>query len=89
MRTPSPDAVEDEEQLDEDAAERQDAAHEGAGEWVGQPVLVGDLTGDLIGPHRLLDSLQKYKVATLIRVHLVGTLINAHHLCNSIGRFSM
>ena len=53
-----PDAVEDEEELDEDAAEGQDAAHDDAGDGLGEERLLRDLTGDLIGPDWLLDRLQ-------------------------------
>lgn len=52
-----PDAVEDEEELDEDAAEGQDAAHDDAGQRPGVEGLLGDLPGDLVGSHRVLDGI--------------------------------
>ena len=56
--TSSPDVVEDEEELDEHTAEWQDASHEGRGDWETLPVLVRNLTWDLVGRHRLLIGLQ-------------------------------
>ena len=53
----SPYAVEDEEELDEDAAKRQYATHQRAGDRMGQPALVRDLTRNLIGAHRLFNRL--------------------------------
>ena len=50
----SPDAVEDKEELNEDAAEGKDATHEATRYGVGEPVLVWDFTGNLIGPYWLL-----------------------------------
>ena len=43
-----PDAVQDEEELDEDATEREDAAHEDAGEWSRVDALLRDLAWDLV-----------------------------------------
>lgn len=51
----SPDTVEDEEELNEDAAKGQDASHERGGDGVGQPVLLRNFTRNLIGVYRLLD----------------------------------
>ena len=51
----APDAVKDEEELDEDASEGQDTAHDDTGDGLGVDGLVGDLPGDLVGPDRLLD----------------------------------
>ncbi len=53
----SPDAVEDEEELNEDATKRQDTSHEGGRDGVGKPALVWNLTRNLVGAHRLLHSL--------------------------------
>ena len=53
----SPYAVEDKEELDEDTAKWQYATHQRAGDMVGQPALVRDLTRNLIGPHRLFNGL--------------------------------
>lgn len=50
-----PNTVEDEEQLNEDAAKGQDASHEGGGDGVRQPILLRNLTRNLIGVYRLLD----------------------------------
>lgn len=55
----SPDAVEDEEELDEDAAEGKDPSHERGRDTVGQPGLVRDLSGNLVGTHWLLHDLQQ------------------------------
>lgn len=52
-----PYAVEDEEELDENATKGQYATHQRAGDRVGQPALVWDLTRNLIGPHRLFNRL--------------------------------
>jgi len=49
-----PNTVEDEEQLDEDASEGEDPAHDDAGDGLGVDGLVRDLPGDLVGAHRLL-----------------------------------
>ena len=53
-----PDAVENEEELYEDTSERQDTPHDDARQGFGVDGLVGDLTGDLIGPHRVLNGLK-------------------------------
>jgi len=50
-----PDAVQDEEELDEDATEREDAAHEDAWEWSRVDALLRDLARDLVRTHRDLD----------------------------------
>lgn len=52
-----PDAIEDEEELDEDAAEGQDAPHDDAGDRLGEERLFWDLSGDLVGSNRLLNGL--------------------------------
>ena len=49
-----PETVEDEEELNEDAAKWQYASHEGGGDGMGQPALVGNLTGNLVCSHWLL-----------------------------------
>jgi len=49
-----PNTVEDEEQLDEDASEGEDPAHDDARDGLGVDGLVRDLPGDLVGAHRLL-----------------------------------
>ena len=54
----SPYAVEDEEELDKDTAKGKYATHQRAGNRVGQPALVRDLTRNLIGPHRLFNGLE-------------------------------
>ena len=51
----APDAVKDEKELDEDASEGQNPAHDDAGDGLGVDRLVGDLPGDLVGADRLLD----------------------------------
>ena len=53
----SPYAVEDEEELNKDTTKGKYATHQGAGDRVGQPALVRDLTRNLIGPHRLFNGL--------------------------------
>ena len=53
----SPYAVEDEEELNKDTAKGKYTTHQGAGDRVGQPALVRDLTRNLIGPHRLFNGL--------------------------------
>jgi len=53
-----PDAVENEEELYEDTSEWQDSSHDDARQGFGVDGLVGDLTGDLIGPHRVLNGLE-------------------------------
>ena len=50
----SPDAVEDEEELYEDTAEGEDAAHQRGRDRMGEPVLVGNLTRYLVCLHWLL-----------------------------------
>ncbi len=49
-----PQAVQDEEELNEYAAEGQDATHDNAGQRAGVQVLGGYLTRDLVGAHRML-----------------------------------
>lgn len=41
--------------MNEDTAKGQDASHEGGRDGVGQPVLLRNLTRNLIGVYRLLD----------------------------------
>ncbi len=50
-----PQAVEDEEELNEDAAEGQDAAHDNAWQRASVQILDGDLTRDLVGAHGVLN----------------------------------
>ena len=50
-----PDAVQDEKQLNEDASEGQDAAHDDARQRTRVDRLFGDLTRDLVCPHGMLD----------------------------------
>ena len=50
-----PDAVEDEEELNEDASEGEDTAHDDAGDGLGVDRLIRNLSRNLIGPHWLLD----------------------------------
>lgn len=54
-----PERVQDEEQLDEDAAEGQDAAHDDAGHGLGVDRLVRDLARDLVGADRVLEGLEE------------------------------
>jgi len=51
-----PDTVENKKQLDENAAEGQNAAHDDAGDGLGVNRLVRDLSGYLVGPHWLFDA---------------------------------
>ena len=50
-----PNAVENEEELNEDAAEGEDAAHDDSRERARVDGLVGDLARDLVCPHGMLD----------------------------------
>jgi hypothetical protein len=50
-----PDAVQDEEKLDENASERQNATHEYARQWSGVKMLDGYLTWYLVGADWVLD----------------------------------
>ena len=50
-----PDAVQDEEQLDKDAAEGEDSTHDDAGDGLGVDGLVWNLSGNLVGSHWLLN----------------------------------
>lgn len=50
-----PDGVENEEELDEDAAERENSAHDDSGDRLCVDALVWDLSGDLVGSDWLLD----------------------------------
>lgn len=54
----SPDAVEDEEQLNEDASEGQDATHHDPWEGFGVKRLLWNLTRDLIGAYGMFDALR-------------------------------
>ena len=56
--TSVPNAVEDEEELDEDAAEGQDTPHDNARDGLGEERLLWDLPGNLIGSDGLLDGLE-------------------------------
>ena len=60
----SPDAVEDEEELDEDAAKWEDASHEGRRDAMRQPGLVRDLSGNLVGTHGLFHRLKQGRRAS-------------------------
>lgn len=51
-----PYAVKDEEELDEDAAEGQDAAHDDAWQGSGKEGLLGNLPRDLVCSHRWLNA---------------------------------
>lgn len=53
-----PDGVQDEEQLDEDAAEGQDATHDDAWQGLCVYTLLGNLPGDLVGADRVLQGLE-------------------------------
>lgn len=50
----SPNAVENEEELDKDAPKGQDATHDYPRDGLGEERLLGDLSWDLIRSHRLL-----------------------------------
>lgn len=50
-----PDAVEYKEQLNEDASKGEDTTHDDARDGLGVDRLVRDLSGDLVGPHWLLN----------------------------------
>ena len=52
-----PDAVENEEQLNEDASEWQNSSHDDARQWANVKRLLRDLTRDLIGAHWVIDRL--------------------------------
>ena len=65
----SPYAVEDEEELNKDTAKGKYTTHQGAGDRVGQPALVRDLTRNLIGPHRLFNGLGGEPVTTTTTMH--------------------
>lgn len=54
-----PNRVQNEEQLDKDAAEWQNAAHDDAGYGLSVDGLIGYLTGDLIGAYWMLQCLPK------------------------------
>ena len=51
-----PDRVQDEKELDENAAKGEDSAHDDAGDGLRVEALVRDLAGNLVGAHRLLDT---------------------------------
>ena len=53
-----PDAVENEEELNEDAAERQNSTHQNSGNGTDVHGLLRDLTRDLIGAHWMLNCLK-------------------------------
>jgi len=55
-----PDAVENEEELDKDAAERQNATHQDARHCADVHGLLRDLTRNLIGAHWMLDRLDTH-----------------------------
>lgn len=52
-----PNRIEDKEELNEDAAERQNAAHHDARNGLGVDRLIGDLPGNLVGSHGMLKGL--------------------------------
>lgn len=54
-----PDGVEDEEQLDEDAAKGQHPTHDDARQRSRVHTLLGDLPWDLVCPHRVLQTLDQ------------------------------
>jgi len=61
----APDAVQDEEELDKNAAKWEHSTHDDAGDRLGINALVRNLPGDLVGPHGLLDAgLPEAKVGT-------------------------
>ena len=51
----APDAIQDEEELNEDTSKGEDASHDDPRNGLSVDGLVGDLTWDLVRPHRLLD----------------------------------
>lgn len=54
-----PNAVEDEEKLDEDAAKGQNSTHYNTRDGLGKERLLRDLTRDLVGSHWLLNCLKR------------------------------
>lgn len=54
-----PQGIEDEEELNEDAAEGENSAHDDSGDGLRVDGLVGDLAGDLVGTDRVLQTLNK------------------------------
>lgn len=57
IRLIGPKGVENEEELDEDAAEGEDTSHDDARSWTSVNALVRHLTRDLIRPHWMFDRL--------------------------------
>ena len=57
-----PDGVQDEEQLDENAAKGQHPAHHAAGQGLRVDALLGDLPGDFVRAHRVLQGLMTKRV---------------------------
>ena len=61
-----PDAIQDEEDLNKDAAERQDSAQDDIQEGTPQAGLPRDLTGNQVGVHWELNWLWEYQLSTLM-----------------------
>lgn len=76
-----PNAVEDEEELDEDATEGQDAAHNDARQGFGEEWLLRNLAWDLVCSHWWLDALLKQEnknTPTFMISHMTACQKNAH-----------
>lgn len=61
-----PNAVENEEKLNEDAAKGEDATHHYTRDGFGEEGLLRDLTGDLVCSHWLLNCLHRSKLTHLV-----------------------
>lgn len=70
-----PDRIEDEEELDEDATERQDSTHQDTRCRTGVDQLRRYLPRDLIGTHWVLDRLKKYTHTSRIIIVTCGNRI--------------
>ena len=78
----SPDTVEDEEELDEDAAEWKHSPHDDPREGAGVERLLRDLAGDLVGPHGMLYGLSTshtWVIYTYI-TYTHGSFANVTHM---------
>ena len=66
-----PETVENEEELNKDAAKWKYASHEGGGDRMGQPTLVRNLTRNLVCSHWLLRCLERERERERERESLV------------------
>lgn len=69
-----PQGVEDEEELDEDAAEGEHSAHDDAGDGHSVHGLVWDLAGDLVGADRMLQTLKNNNRINKVNIQAVPKL---------------